>query len=195
MTNWESIPETIPLHYNYLGEPDNWGNKVNLLYLAIFIPIGSYVLLLLAEFIDPKKKISSMEGKFYSIRVVFSVIMSGIILIIAYANVNKLVSIDHYIYILLGILFVFLGNYFNNLKPNYFIGFRTPWTLENETVWRRTHQKCSIVWLIGGLIIIAVNIIPVLIPIALPINVGILLIIVAIPIIYSYMEYRKVVQG
>jgi len=34
-----------------------------------------------------------------------------------------------------------LGNYMTSLKPNYFAGFRTPWALENEVVWRKTHRR------------------------------------------------------
>ena len=27
-----------------------------------------------------------------------------------------------------------------SLKQNYFIGIKTPWTLENEMVWKKTHR-------------------------------------------------------
>ena len=41
----------------------------------------------------------------------------------------------------------------NNIKPNYFVGIRTPWNLEDETNWRKTHHLASKVWFFGGLII------------------------------------------
>ena len=44
-----------------------------------------------------------------------------------------------------------LGNYMQNLKPNYFMGIRTPWTLNNEEVWRRTHLICGKWLFYGGL--------------------------------------------
>lgn len=33
--NWSSIPDKIPSHYNAVGEVDSWGNKMELLVLAI----------------------------------------------------------------------------------------------------------------------------------------------------------------
>ncbi len=33
--NWSSIPDKIPSHYNVVGEVDSWGNKMELLVLAI----------------------------------------------------------------------------------------------------------------------------------------------------------------
>ena len=36
----------------------------------------------------------------------------------------------------LAFLITMLGNYLQNVKPNYFIGFRTPWMLESEEVWK-----------------------------------------------------------
>jgi len=47
-----------------------------------------------------------------------------------------------------------LGNFLNNVKPNYFIGFRTPWTLENEDNWRKTHHLGSKLWFFGGMLMI-----------------------------------------
>jgi uncharacterized membrane protein len=38
------------------------------------------------------------------------------------------------------VLLAVIGNYVYNVKPNWFIGFRTPWTLDNEMVWRKTHH-------------------------------------------------------
>jgi uncharacterized membrane protein len=42
-----------------------------------------------------------------------------------------------------------LGNLTKNVKPNFFIGIRTPWTLMDEEVWRRTHREMA-KWLFAG---------------------------------------------
>lgn len=39
------------------------------------------------------------------------------------------------------IFFAILGNYLTALRPNYFIGIRTPWTLENADTWRAPHRS------------------------------------------------------
>lgn len=54
-----------------------------------------------------------------------------------------------------GILFVVIGNYMPQLRPNYFMGIRTPWALENEHVWKKTHSMGGIVFCLMGLLLIA----------------------------------------
>jgi len=49
-------------------------------------------------------------------------------------------------------LCVFLGNYFQAVKPNYFIGIRTPWTLNSDEIWRQTHLVTGKLLFYGGLL-------------------------------------------
>ena len=38
------------------------------------------------------------------------------------------------------LLLAVVGNYLSTLRPNYFAGIRTPWTLESPATWRATHR-------------------------------------------------------
>ena len=49
------------------------------------------------------------------------------------------------------ILFAVMGNYFPKLRPNRFVGIRTPWTLKSPEVWMRTHRLFGAIMLIGSL--------------------------------------------
>ena len=52
------------------------------------------------------------------------------------------------------VFFVVLGNYLGNLRPNYFVGIRTPWTLENPETWRATHRLGGRLMFFGALILL-----------------------------------------
>ena len=54
--------------------------------------------------------------------------------------------------LVVGLLFMFIGNSIGRVRPNYFVGIRTPWTLANEEVWRRTHRFAGPVMMVGGLL-------------------------------------------
>ena len=56
--------------------------------------------------------------------------------------------------ILLGLLFVFLGNMMGKIKPNYFFGVRTPWTLADPDVWNRSHRLAGRLFFLAGLVTI-----------------------------------------
>lgn len=46
--------------------------------------------------------------------------------------------------------FAILGNILYSIRPNSFIGIRTPWTLKNEIVWKKTHQLGSVLLFTSG---------------------------------------------
>ncbi|MGP4081206.1 DUF1648 domain-containing protein [Pseudalkalibacillus sp. R45] len=39
---WSSIPNKVPVHFNFAGEPDNWGHK-GLIWLLLFIGISMWI--------------------------------------------------------------------------------------------------------------------------------------------------------
>jgi len=49
------------------------------------------------------------------------------------------------------LLFAILGNYLPKLRPNRFVGIRTPWTLKSPEVWMRTHRLFGRIIFIGSL--------------------------------------------
>jgi len=59
-----------------------------------------------------------------------------------------------------GLTFIVLGNYLGRVEPNWFIGIRTPWTLESETVWRKTHRIAAWFFVLGGVIVVASALVP-----------------------------------
>ena len=52
------------------------------------------------------------------------------------------------------VLFAILGNYLPNLRPNYFIGIRTPWMLESPQTWRATHRLGGRLMFFGALLLL-----------------------------------------
>ena len=91
--------------------------------------------------------------------------------------------------VLIGILFIVLGNYLHKVKQNYSIGLKHPWTLNDEENWNRTHRFGAWVFIIAG--------------IAMCVNgyfksdvaLGIIVILtIAAPVVYSYALYLKEVK-
>jgi uncharacterized membrane protein len=53
-----------------------------------------------------------------------------------------------------GVLFVLLMNRLPRLRPNWWIGIRTPWTLSDDDVWRRTHRLAGEAGVVAGFLLI-----------------------------------------
>src|SRR5690606_5776008 len=141
--------------------------------------------------IDPKGKLDKMGNKFNQLRLLLSLFMSALATFIIY-SVQQTESTPPFtlIFSLIGLLFAGLGNYFKTIKPNYFIGIKTPWTLENEEVWKKTHLFGGKLWFIGGLLIFILSLI---IPhdYSFYLLMIVTIIISIVPIIYSYLEFKK----
>ena len=50
----------------------------------------------------------------------------------------------------MGLLFIVVGSMLRKAKRNFFIGIRTPWTLSSDTVWEKTHQLGSVLFMVSG---------------------------------------------
>lgn len=187
---WNSLPEKVPMHLNYKGEIDDWGTKYSLLGLIFLLPVLTYVLMLVIPKINPKKRIELMGGKYYQIKFVLVGFMSVLAIYIIHSSNSQTLSSPSIVLVLIGLLFMALGNYFKVIKQNYFLGIKTPWTLESEEVWKLTHILAGKLWIVGGLLIVIFSLV-----IPEDINFYLFIIITAIitivPIVYSYLIFRK----
>jgi len=188
---WNTLPETVPTHWNASGEIDGYGSKNTLLIIPFMLPVLVYIIMTIAPKIDPKNKIAIMGKKYEQLKFFLVLFMSVLALFIIYSSKTQSFSSPNIIYILLGLLFAGLGNFMKTVKPNYFIGIKTPWTLENETVWKKTHLLGGKIWFVGGLLIVCMSLIFTA-QTAATLFVIIAVLITIIPLVHSYIEFKKI---
>lgn len=190
---YSSLPETIPVHFDIDGKPNGYGNKNTLWFITLLLSVisaGMYLLIKNLPKIDPKKTAGQTPELYHKIAVILVIFLCAINIIVVYASVNGSININNLLLPLLGLMFLVLGNYMHSIKPNYFVGFRLPWTLENEDNWRKTHQLVGKLWVPGGLVI---TISTLLLParIGFIIFLGITMMITIIPAVFSYRYFKK----
>lgn len=187
---WPKLTDKVPVHWNTKGEIDRYGSSTELILMTC-IPLFTYLILLIIPKIDPKGKLNKMGNKFHNLKLWLTIFMSMITLFILHSAKHHSLDIQNYMIVLVGFIILIFGNFFKTIQPNYFIGIRTPWTLENETVWKATHRLAGKMWFAGGLLIVLSgliigqqNIHYVLLTI-----IGIISI---IPIVYSYFKFDQI---
>ena len=188
---WERLPAQVPTHFDFAGNPNDWTAKTSMPFLIGALGIGSYLLMLLIPHFDPKKKITQMGEKYYSLRLIITLFMSAISCYLLYVSNKAEINLPILI-ALIGAFDTVFGNYLQTVKPNYFIGIRTPWALENENTWKSTHRLAGRLWMLGGLLIIFVAFLSKSNYVLGIIFASITIIITLIPIIFSYVEFRKI---
>lgn len=188
---WDTLPETVPTHWNIQGEVDATGSKQTLVWIPFLLPVLTYLLLSIAPAIDPKGKLNAMGGKLAKLKFAVTFIMAALALCIIYSAKQGGI-ISNATMILLGVLFVVFGNFFPTLKPNYFIGIRVPWTLNNENNWKQTHRMAGKLWIIGGLAIICQSLFFNSLPSVNNLfSISVAVIISVIPIAFSFSLHRR----
>ncbi len=187
---WHEMPAVVPTHWNIHGEIDGYGSKLELALIALLIPILTYLAFLIFPYIDPKGKLKNMGGKYKKLQLLLVLVMSILAFFILHSSKNQSLTNLNYVTLAIGLLYIVLGNYFKTIRANYFIGIRTPWTLEDETVWKKTHKLAGILWFVGGSIIVLSSMIISKTPNFILFSIT-STIIVIVPVTYSYFTYKK----
>lgn len=117
---------------------------------------------------------------------VISVFLSGMVYMIAQGSVTGMTGFS---FLFLGLMFAIMGNFMPKCKQNSTIGIKVKWTLQDEENWRATHRFAGRVWVIGGILFMALVFLPGKWMIA-GMLVGIF-VLAFTPMFYSYFYYRK----
>lgn len=187
---WGQLPPEVPTHFNAAGEPDDYSSKSSLFLIMGFVTLPTNLLIRFLPALDPKQNFDQFPDAFQRLRLVIAIGLAAICCVIVYSATHTGSNPVRILTIVLGGLFAGLGNYMGALKPNYFIGIRTPWTLESPTVWRKTHQMGGRLFFIAGIVTILMALVfPVkslVFAIALPV-----LVVSVVTVYYSWRVYQQ----
>ena len=187
----EHLPDRVPTHWGMDGQPDGWSSPT---FAAFMMP--GLMLLMTAIFavlpsIDPLKKNYEFHGSVYFLLVNVVVAFMGVVhVLVLGVSLGWPVNINRAIPVLMGLLFMFIGNLLPRIRPNWFMGIRTPWTLSSETVWRKTHRVGGYAFTVAGLLFVAMAVLGGA-PGAIKLMLVLIIPAVLWPVLYSYLEWRR----
>jgi uncharacterized membrane protein len=189
---WSNLPQIVPLHFNNEMKPDRMGDKSEVwVVTGIIAGVSIFVYILINNIhrIDPKRKNRPESGTFTKLALGLVIFLSALNFIII-SSIKGSIVMQNLLFPLLGLLFAFLGNYMNNIKPNYFAGFRLPWTLSDDENWRKTHHLAGKIWFGGGLFLAVISL---LLPFkfTFPLFIALVVVMSLIPAIYSYRLFKN----
>ncbi len=191
---WDALPDQIPQHYNIHGEVDAYASKG----FVFFLPAINLVLALILNVIP---KIDPRSENFAKFRPVYNGIVLGLLAFLSTLSLSEIftqagvtfirpMQTVHLLGYLFGLLFIVLGVYMKDIEPNYFVGVRTPWTLENAEVWRRTHRFSGKLFVATGVALVALRMIATTAVFFIGM-VGVILGVTLVCVVYSYREFQK----
>lgn len=182
---WERLPDQIATHFDMNGNPNGWTSKGFTVFgIPIFMTVMQWIGMT-ATLQDPKKK--NMSEKLLRFILWFIPVVNWILVVLCYGyELGYKISEPFWMYGIMGIMFLVVGNYLPKCRQNYTMGIKIPWTLHDEENWNHTHRLAGYLWMFAGIIMLA-NIF---------LNqswllVAAMVIVLIVPMIYSYLYYRK----
>ena len=185
---WNKLPEMIPVHFGIDGQPDNYYPKLKAVWLlGLLLPL-LHVLCIFGTMSDPKR--NNISKKVFNLVLWITPIVGALMSVMTYGSALGLkVDVVAITSLLIGIVFIILGNYLPKCRQNYTVGIKIPWTLNDKDNWDKTHRFAGYVYVIAGIGMICSMFLK---GNSLMISYFIIIFIPALlPVIYSYILYRK----
>lgn len=182
---WNQLPERIATHFGLNNQPDGWSSRAMAVFGLPGIILGCHLLCAFGMQADPKKK--NVSGKITGLVLWVSPILAMATCGSTYAiALGKNVDIGMVCMLLIGVVFIVMGNYLPKCRQNFTVGIKIPWTLNSTENWNRTHRMAGILWMLSGVILVVNAFIGFswLIPTVLVVA-GIA------PMVYSFLLYKK----
>lgn len=190
---WSRLPAQMPTHWGFSGTVDGWSGKPFAVFGLPLILLATHWLCVWATSLDRSNEHQNrkVSGLVLWICPVLSFFTSGIMYA---AALNLDVNFVTLTLLLMGLMFVAIGNYLPKCRQNYTIGIRIKWTLEDEENWTATHRMGGRVWAVGGVLLLAGCFLPEQAGVAMMLL--LLPVLVLVPILYSYrFRQKKVREG
>jgi len=187
VNTYGQMPERVPIHWNAEGQVDGWGNRNTYLWMGPGLVLFGLLLAVLIPVLSPPKyKIDSFRETFNSIMLFVVMLMAYIHGFTAYSALHPKEELSRFMVAGIFVFFSLMGNLMGRLKPNFYAGIRTPWTLANDDVWRLTHRLGGKMFFYGGIVGAVLALAGFLIP-----AVVVILIVAFTPVIYSFVLSKK----
>ena len=182
---WEQLPEQMPFHWDIHGQVDGWAGKTEAVFLMPAIMLAMHWVCVFASSADPKSK--NYHPKSITLVLWLCPILNLVLNTMVYsAALGYGLDVEIIMPILMGVLFILIGNLMPKMRQSYTMGIKLPWTLHNEENWNKTHRLAGKLWVGGGVVILSTALLG-----SFWILIGVTLAMVLIPVVYSYCLYRK----
>lgn len=141
----------VPIHFDINGTPNGWAEPAMAVFMAPALAVMFWGLQALLPKIDPRgdnlMRSAGAVSAIFTALTMFLTVCQGVIVVAALGGQTPKSGLG---LVLVGGLFMVIGNVMGKLRPNYTVGIRTPWTLADERVWDQTHRFGGKIFVLGG---------------------------------------------
>lgn len=151
--------DIVPTHYDFYGNVDNEGSKWSFMFLPAILVVMA-VMLPIIERVMAKNINYQKNSKYLTIcitgLIVLMLTMFWVLLILSTNGNGKILSkaVPFVCSVILGLIGGLFSNFMPKIKPNGIFDIRISATLNNETVWKKTHRFAGKTGMVGSFLVL-----------------------------------------
>ena len=140
----------LAIHWNIDGVADGFAGREALLIVPVVTALVGGLLVLAVRY-DPRRANFARSADALGIVVVaLSLLVAVVQSAIINSGFGEAARLDRAAPIVIGSFFAILGYAMLNIRQNYTIGMRLPWTIESEAAWDAAHRFVGGIWILVG---------------------------------------------
>lgn len=180
----------LPTHWNAAGEVDQTMAPLPALLMPAGISLFVALVFAITPMLEPLQH--KLEGSAPLLRAVWIGMMALVVAIqgIVAAPIFGYSPGAGAILLLVGLLFVVIGNMLPKSRPGFFVGIRTPWTITDEDNWIATHRLGGKLFMVAGAVLVLAGLLDVSPDLRMVAMLGGIAVAALIPVAYSWWFWR-----
>ena len=187
---YSRLPDRIPVHWDEAGRINGYTSRAWGVWLMPVVLLAIAIILPRLPAIDPRR------ANYEKFRPSYDLVVNAVMTLIVVMHVAMLgvgagwpVPMERMTPLLVGALFVVIGNVLPRARSNWLFGIRTPWTLSNDRVWERTHRLGGLLFVVAGVLLsLSALVLPAS---SLPLIIVGVVVAAVVPVVYSYFAWRQ----
>ena len=183
------LPEKIAVHWGFSGNADGFMSPSAIFIILPLILLAVHWLCLLIEALVNKDNEQNKKLTEIILWIIPTISIASSGMMLAAALGYKTNNIFAFVYILLAVMFIVIGNYMPKTTRNRTMGIKIKWALASDENWNATHRFSGKIYVVSGFIFIAAMLLP---PAAFPfVAISVIFLSIILPVVYSYTFYKK----
>tara|TARA_B100001057_G_scaffold473219_1_gene537386 strand:+ start:39 stop:701 length:663 start_codon:yes stop_codon:yes gene_type:complete len=181
----------LPTHWNAAGEIDDTMPALQALLLPAGIALFIGLVFAVIPAIEPLQH--KLEGSAPLLRASWVATLALMVVLQGFVSAPIFGASPGpgVIIVLVGLLFVVLGNMLPKSRPGFFVGIRTPWTITDADNWIATHRLGGKLFLLAGIAMILAGLLDISSEARVFVVLGSTIAAAAIPMVYSWWLWRS----
>jgi len=186
----DQLPAEVAIHFGAAGQPDDYASRSVALALLPALQLGMIALFAVLPRLDPLGENVRAFGRAYDGFVLVVLGFLGYVhALVVLWNVGYQFAVVQALAPAMAVLYYAVGALVEDAEQNWFVGFRTPWTLSSAEVWADTHAIAGKLMRVAGVVVLGALAAP---QYAMVFLIGPVAAVALFATVYSYWDYRRI---